>query len=583
MKNIKIIYLVTLLITLAGCNDDFLERYPLSQLAPETYFYSETELRAYTNGFYSTLPAALDIFYYAPSYADEWAGTTVPDEYRGTRIVPTTGGGWDWTQLRRINFFLENSYKCTNESARNKYNGLAKFFRAYFYFDKVQRFGDVPWYSEALEMDDEGLAKSRDSRILVVDSILNDLDYAISYLSTTKSAQEITKWTALAFKSRVCLFEGTFRKYHNLAGWEELLEECVAASNELITSSGYGIYTSTPEKAYWELFIPDDAITKEMILARQYSSAIPFVHSVNFYTLSVSYGKPGVTRHIINHYLNADGTRFTDNPDFRTMQYFEEVQNRDPRLSQTIRVPGYKRIGESKTSVPDFASSITGYQFIKYLQAPTYDQGNCVNDMPIFRYAETLLNFAEAKAELGTLTQEDINKSIKVLRDRVGMPNMDLANANANPDPYLSNLYVNVSGANKGIILEVRRERTVELIHEGFRWRDLLRWKEGQIMARVFNGMYFPGVGIYDLDQDGTLDLHIYEGTKPASVPGRQYMKIGELVLENGAAGGQIITNPTVQKIWTENKDYLYPIPTQERLLNRNLTQNPNWLDDIGK
>jgi starch-binding outer membrane protein, SusD/RagB family len=583
MKKDNIIYIVIVLLLITACNDEFLERYPLSSLSPEVYFGSETELKAYTNGFYNALPAALDIFYNSPSYADEWAGTTVPDEYRGVRIVPTTGGGWTWTELRRINFFLENSYKCPVASARLKYNGLARFFRAYFYFDKVQRFGDVPWFSKVLEMDDEGLAKARDSRIVVIDSILQDLDYAIANLSTTKSAQEITKWTALAFKSRVCLFEGTFRKYNGISGWQDLLDKCASAADNMITNSGYGIYTSTIDKAYWELFIPDDPLTKEMILARQYSSAIPFVHSVNYYTLSVSYGKPGVNRHIINHYLKSDGTRFTDDPNYKTVQYFEEVQNRDPRLSQTIRVPGYKRIGETKTVVPDFASSITGYQFIKYIQPPAFDQNNCVNDMPIFRYAEVLLNFAEAKAELGTLTQTDIDKSIKLLRDRVGMPNLNFVNANATPDPYLSSLYLNVSGANKGVILEVRRERTVELIHEGFRWRDLLRWKEGQILARVFNGMYFPGVGTFDLDHDGIIDLQIYSGTKPTSVPGRQYMKIGELVLENGASGGQIITNPTVQKIWTENKDYLYPIPTQERLLNRNLTQNPNWLDDIGK
>lgn len=582
MKKFKVIYFVALLCILAACNDNFMERYPLSTLSPENYFKSETELKSYTNGFYAALPAALNIFYNAPGYGDEWAGSTVPEEFRGTRVIPTTGGGWTWTELRKINFFLENSYKCPIESARLKYNGIARFFRAYFYFDKVVRFGDVPWYSKTLTMDDEGLSKVRDPRAMVVDSLLKDLDFAIANLPTTKSAQELSKWTALAFKSRVCLFEGTYRKYRGIAGWEALLDNCVTASDALIIGSGYGIYTSTTDKAYWELFIPDDAITKEMILARQYSSVIPFVHSVNFYTLSVSYGKPGVLRHIINHYLNSNGTRFTDKIGYKTMQYYDECQNRDPRLAQTIRIPGYKRIGDTKTTVPDFASSLTGYQFIKYIQSSTYDQGNCVNDMPIFRYAETLLNFAEAKAELGTLTQADINKSIKLLRDRVGMPNLILTDANATPDPYLSSLYLNVSGANKGVILEVRRERTVELIHEGFRWCDLLRWKEGQILARVFNGMYFPGVGTYDLDRDGIIDLHIYEGTKPTAVAGRQYMKIGEIVLENGAAGGQIITNPTVTKTWTDTKDYLYPIPIQERLLNKNLTQNPGWIDNIG-
>ncbi len=565
----------------SGCNDDFLERYPLSELAPENYFQSENELKTYTNSFYNALPVALDIFYNSPYYADDDARTTVHDEIRGVRVVPTTGGGWTWTELRRINFFLENSSKCEDKSVVAKYNGLARFFRAYFYFQKIKRFGDVPWYDTTLSVDDEGLFKARDSRTLVFDKMLEDIDFSIANLEVTKSGQLITKWTALALKSRMCLFEGTFRKYHGLEGWERILDECIKASEELMTKSGYGIYTSSHQSAYQDLFIQEEPLVKEMILARQYSPEIPFVHSVNFYTLSASYGRPGVLRSVINSYLMKDGSRFTDIPNYKTMQFYEETQNRDPRLSQTIRTPGYKRIGETVTSVPDFSTCITGYQYIKFVLEPKFDTGNCTNDMPIFRYAEVLLNYAEAKAEKGTITQSDIDKSIKLLRDRVGMPNLNVAFSNANPDPYLEGEYPNVSkDINKGVILEIRRERRIELIREGFRWDDLLRWKEGKRLERVFYGMYFPGIGTYDLDRDGKIDLEIYSGKKPTTVPGRQYQKIGELVLENGEAGGQIITNPTVEKHWTEGKDYFYPIPTQERQLNQNLTQNPGWDDD---
>lgn len=565
----------------SGCNDDFLERYPLSELAPENYFQSENELKTYTNSFYNALPVALDIFYNSPYYADDDARTTVHDEIRGVRVVPTTGGGWTWTELRRINFFLENSSKCEDKSVVAKYNGLARFFRAYFYFQKIKRYGDVPWYDTTLSVDDEGLFKARDSRTLVFDKMLEDIDFSIANLEVTKSGQLITKWTALALKSRMCLFEGTFRKYHGLEGWERILDECIKASEELMTKSGYGIHTSSHQSAYQDLFIQEEPLVKEIILARQYSPEIPFVHSVNFYTLSASYGRPGVLRSVVNSYLMKDGSRFTDIPNYKTMQFYEETQNRDPRLSQTIRTPGYKRIGETVTSVPDFSTCITGYQYIKFVLEPKFDTGNCTNDMPIFRYAEVLLNYAEAKAEKGTITQSDIDKSIKLLRDRVGMPNLNVAFSNANPDPYLEGEYPNVSkGINKGVILEIRRERRIELIREGFRWDDLLRWKEGKRLERVFYGMYFPGIGTYDLDRDGKIDLEIYSGKKPTTVPGRQYQKIGELVLENGEAGGQIITNPTVEKHWTEGKDYFYPIPTQERQLNQNLTQNPGWDDD---
>lgn len=281
---------------------------------------------------------------------------------------------------------------------------------------------------------------------------------------------------------------------------------------------------------------------------------------------------------VVNSYLMKDGSRFTDIPGYETMQFFEETQNRDPRMAQTIRTPGYKRIGRNEVSVPDFATSVTGYQYIKYVLSPAFDSGQSTNDMPIFRYAEVLLNFAEAKAELGTITQADIDKSIKLLRDRVAMPNLDVAAANANPDPYLLGEYAQIqAGANTGVLLEIRRERRIELVKEGHRYRDLLRWKEGGRLAKPFYGMYFPGVGEYDLDHNGSIDLVIYQGQAPTTVPGRQYQRLGELVLENGTNGGRIVNLPDIIKRWDESKDYYYPIPTQELQLNTNLQQNPGW------
>lgn len=579
MKKNKIIYITSMLIFgFSACNDSYLERYPLAQLAPEIYFKTANELQTYTNAFYTELPAALDIHYNTPNQGDDEARTSICEEIQGTRVIPTSGGGWDWNELRQINFYLENSKKCEDEAARLKYDGVARFFRAYFYFNKVVRFGNVPWYDSVLEIDDEGLLKARDTREFVFGKILEDIDFAIANCQETKSAQLITKYTALAFKSRICLFEGTFRKYHNMENWEAILDESISASEALMNSGAYGIYSSTPSSAYQELFIQEEPLIREMILARQYNITIPFVHSANFYILSASYGRPGVEKSLVNSYLMADGSRFTDKPGYNTMQFYEETQNRDPRLSQTIRTPGYKRIGQSAVSVPDFATCLTGYQFIKYIVAPAYDTGNCTNDMPIFRYAEVLLNFAEAKAERGTLTQTDIDKSIKLLRDRVAMPNLNMAAANANPDPYMESEYPNVNqGANKGVILEIRRERRIELVKEGFRYRDILRWKEGKRFERPFYGMYFPGVGEYDLDRNGSIDLVIYQGTKPKAVAGRQYQKLGELVLENGGKGGRIVTMPSIEKKWNEAKDYLYPVPTQELLLNTNLTQNPGW------
>ena len=130
--------------TLLSCNNDYLERYPIAELAPENYFRSAAELQNYTNAFYNQLPAALDIHYNNPHQADDEARNTLAAEIQGTRETPSSGGGWDWTELRRINFYLENSHNCPDEAARLQYDGIARFFRAYFYFDKLVRFGDVP-------------------------------------------------------------------------------------------------------------------------------------------------------------------------------------------------------------------------------------------------------------------------------------------------------------------------------------------------------------------------------------------------------------------------------------------------------
>lgn len=580
MKTYKIFTLSVLALGLSSCNDSYLERYPLAELAPENSFLTAAELQNYTNAFYIELPDALAIHYNTPHQADDEARSTLGSEIQGTRETPSSGAGWDWTELRQINFYLENSHKCQDNAARLQYDAIARFFRAYFYFDKVVRFGDVPWYETVLDIDDEGLFKGRDSRKLVFDKMLADIDFAIEHAATAKSGQRITKWTALAFKARICLFEGTFRKYHALGDAEPILEQAVKAADELMSTGPYSIYKSKPNTAYQELFISEDAITSEIILARQYNAAVPFVHSANFYLLSASYGRPGMQKSLVNSYLMKDGSRFTDIPNYQTMQFYEETQDRDPRLAQTIRTPGYKRIGKEETSVPDFATSVTGYQYVKYVLAPTFDAGQSTNDMPIFRFAEVLLNYAEAKAELGTLTQADLDRSINMLRARVDMPHLNLQAANTNPDNYLITEYPNVTkGQNLGVLLEIRRERRIELVKEGHRYRDLLRWKEGKRLENKFYGMYFPGVGNYDLDKDGKVDLVIYAGTSPTRQPGVQYQKLGELVLENGVNGGRIVNLPDILKKWDEKKDYLYPIPTQELQLNKALKQNPGWAE----
>jgi len=575
----KILLFSTIAVLFLSCEG--LEQYPQDAISPETYFRTESDLRLFTNSMYDALPAASDIY---SESCDNLITYQVNDNLSGRREIPASGGGWSWGNLRRINFYLQNSYKCNETAIRNRYDGVARFFRAYFYFGMVKRFGDVPWYNEVIESNNtEALQKPRDSRVLVMDSIIMDLNFAIANLPTGRTINEISRWTALALKARVCLFEGSFRKYHTefaLSGADDLIRQAAEAAYEIITNSGYSIYKET-ETPYLSLFTSLTPVESEYMLARIFSTPLNIRHNVNYHSLVASYGQQGMEKTMVNTYLTNAGTPFTDIPGYETMEYYDEMQNRDPRLSQTIRAPGYTRIGQTEQLATDFVATVTGYQLIKFVTAPTYDPLNaCTNPMPIFRYAEVLLNYAEAKAELGTLTQDDINLSINKLRDRVGMPDLNMATANATPDPYIAGHYPAVSGANKGVILEIRRERGVELVRENFRWDDVLRWKAGSFVIRPFKGMYFPGVGAYDLDRNGSIDILIWSGTRP-DIDAHIAFELGSgIVLDNGTSG-YVSPHPLTNKTWDENKDYLYPIPISERLLNNNLTQNPGWDDGL--
>ncbi|MDR1723458.1 MAG: RagB/SusD family nutrient uptake outer membrane protein [Tannerella sp.] len=560
-----------------SCDDTVLDEFPQDRLSSETFFRTEQDLKLYTNSLLSQLDASP-----FGSEPDNLIGTTFSEEVRGIRD-PSTTGGWNWGNLRSVNYFLDNSYKCQDAAIRVKYEGIARWFRANFYFYMVKRFGDVPWYSHVLgETDNEQLYKGRDPRALVMDSVLADINFAVANCPTDKKTYEITKWTALALKSRICLFEGIFRKYHGISGSEKFIDEAISAGDELINSGQYSIYNgSGPDVAYRDLFTSIDAISQEMILAKGYSVYYNITHWTNSQTLAASLGQNGLEKQLIDSYLMDDGSRFTDIPDYDKKIFVEEMVGRDKRLSQTIRGLGYKRIGGNEVLAPQFGYTTTGYHPIKYVCSSQYDNRNNENDLPILRYAEVLLNTAEAKAEKGTLTQADIDRTIKLIRARVAMPNLDMAAANADPDPFLAAQYPLVTGANKGVILEIRRERRVELVQEEQRYPDLMRWKAGKQLERLSRGMYFPGPGAYDLTGDGVNDLIIHEASnKPSAAETAgisQVLEIGTNILLEHGTYGNAVWLPNVEKHWDEDKDYLYPIPLTETILNPNLGQNPGW------
>src|SRR5690606_30491832 len=389
----------------------------------------------------------------------------------GNLQVPETASqaGWTWSELRNINFFLQNYHRASiDASIKNHYAGVARFFRAWFYFEKMKRFGNVPWYSLPLETNSLELYKGRDSRVLITDSIIADLDFAIEHLNTTKNVSRVNKWTALALKSRVCLFEGTFRKYHTYLSLEgthsALLEQAAEAAESIIDGNQYKLYsTNNPQLDYLNLFSADQAKTDEVIFAEIYDTELMKFHAANhIFNVATTGGGVGLTKDLVDSYLMIDGRPFSTVTGSAEFTFYEETRNRDPRLAQTMRTPGYRRIGGSQTLLPDFSTAPTGYQVIKFVSGVDQDAYNTnSNDVPLFRYAEVLLNYAEAKAELGDFTQSDANRSINLIRKRAGLP--DLHVHAILPDPLLRAQYPNIDDK----LLEVRRERRVELVMEG--------------------------------------------------------------------------------------------------------------------
>ena len=559
-------------------DNDLLDINPKDRLTTKDYFTNEEQLQLYSNQFYSNnFPGDGDIY---RDDADMLIVSPLSDEVSGQRVIPETGGGWSWSALRSINFLLDNLGNCKDQKVRDKYEALARFFRAYFYFEKVKRFGDVPWYDKVLGSDDADLYKARDSREFVMGKIMEDLNFAIEVFKETNRTKElyrVTWWTAQALKSRVGLFEGTYRKYHGLGDYEKYLNDCVSASNEIMTASGgYSLYQSGSQ-SYRNLFKSENAIDAEIILARDYNNDLSLVHKVQAFENSPTLGRPGLSKKLVNYYLMKNGNRFTDQPNYATMEFKDEIVNRDPRLAQTIR-----------TSNINMNVTMTGYHLLKYANDNMSYTGDSSNDLPLFRLAEVYLNYAEAKAELGTLTQTDIDNTINKLRTRAGVTGkLNMNAANLSPDPYMcapETGYVNVTGDNKGVILEIRRERAIELVMEGFRYYDLMRWKEGQCMAQSFKGFYLPATAInkaYDIDGDGTNDVCFYTTSSQPNVGSVTYVKLasdGSGTSLSEGNYGNLLCYSWIDRTWNENRDYLYPVPRQEITLSDGVvTQNPGW------
>ena len=584
MKKILLSFIAVLLIT--ACN---MEELPEAQISKEPVFSSETGLKMYTNSFYDMFPSSTT----NNTYSYYIATNNVIKYFTENGYSPEESSGWNWGNLRNINYFIVN---CTDESLsaeiRNNYLGIARFFRAYYYFGMMTRFGDLPWIDHPLDVGDPLLYAKRDDRTLIITKIKEDLDFAIANIKEKKdkSSSTITSTVAAAFKSRICLWEGTFRKYHTEVSLQstanEWLTEAVTAS-QYVMDAGYSIYKDLGvDKSYQQLFLTKSPIASEVLYAVTFDGSLGVVHSGNRRWTSVTLGStPSLIKSFVNTYLMLDGTPFTDKPDYKTSSFQEECKNRDMRLSQTIRTPGYTRIsgGSIVPTPPNYAYAITGYHTSKFtLKDVQYDNVDiCDNNVPVFRYAEVLLNYAEAKAELGTLTDSDWSKTIGTLRARAGIT----GGLNSKPtkvDQYLQQRFFPT--INNPEILEIRRERGIELSFEGFSWQDILRWKVGELATRDWDGIYIPEFEVpYDMNEDGKLDVCFTKLLNPVKVPGVFYLYVGEKLangadnnVQLGADGHTLVFLKNQKRTW-HDKLYFYPIPAGDLVKNPNLGQNTGW------
>ena len=544
--------------TLTGCNDAFLERSP-QNINDQTYWTSPSDLQTYANAFYDILPHGVS------NYDDTWSDNQVPrgvESYIwGQYAVPTEDGSWSksaWSNLRYINYFMTHYGTVTGDEGEiNRYVGEMRFFRALQYFSKVMTYGDVPWLEEDMNTDSPELYGPRTPRNEVIQHIIDDLDFAIEWLPegrVSSGDNRLTADVARHIKARVCLYEGTYYKYHTELGyeWQSLLQEAVEASDALINSGNYSIYNmNDPEHDYYNMFIMEDKSNlSEAILYIDYADPLRR-HNWGHGAWEAN---TGFSKDFIDSYLYADGLpkALTSYPtDDATIA--EEFANRDPRLKQMVLNNEFFE-GNSAFQGHEVASDdayvntfcTTGYQTIKGYDPATGHLGYTLEtaDGIAYRYAETLLINAEAKAELGTINQSDLDKTINVLRDRVGMPHlmMEVGFTDPNWPDYGYDL--------SPLLQEIRRERRIELAGEGFRWNDICRWKAGKLFE---NPMTYVGKKV----TTGTRTDEGYAIVYP------------DYTNPDLSIGGN-------SRKW-EDQRYLLPIPTNELQLNPALEQNPGW------
>jgi len=603
---IKEFIILLLIILSSGCADDFLEKSPLDRLSSSNALATPDEMEKYINQFYNTafveqptgmLGAGIA---FDDRIGDNIMATPLVPRIAGTSSLSSAQTLTQYTRIRATNFFFENMYNCEGDQTRiNNLTGEAYFFRAMYYFLLVKDYGDVTWVNEVLPPVQEIMEVPRDSRVLVVDSILADLNKAIELLPVcyNSATMRVHKDVALAFKSWVALFEGTWQKYHKAKNDKfftqgitddkiiNYLEQARDAAKEVIDSKRWSIYsTGKPFEDYKNMFITLDLSNNpEIMLWKKYDSDDGIGNSITRY-LNGGGGDMGITLSLVDDYLTIDGRIFSGT-ERETAQatYGAELSPtlRDPRLSQTVAMPGtrLKPLNESNPFLPEYPpinlsswnKNTTGFPLLKFVEM---DNSKAVSrersaEAPAiqFRYAEVLLNYAEALAELGGDPAE-ISNALNLLRSRVDMPEVDFVRE-YNTDPLYPFNYLDK------VLQAVRRERRIELACEGKRMDDIMRWAAaGDLLVNKRPlGALFVGSDMEKANEPGGFYANnggrlIYSDNlflTGSEGDTKRYIDPYRMVLPNGFG-------------FREDRDYLLPI--QERqlaLTGHKWVQNPGW------
>ena len=528
-----------------------IDRLPETEIPDTGFWNTENDLINASNRLYQELDGD-----WVDNRADDAVGTAPNAVSTGTRSVPNTSADWNdrYDEIFTANNILEKGLRArVTDAVRNRWFAESYFFRAYAYSKLVKLYGDVPLLLKTLQLNSPELYMARTPRAEVVQQIYNDLDSAAKYLprrSELPAAQwgRVFRSTAWALKARVALYEGTRGKFHaSIPDWQSHLNIAVASATSVM-GEGHALFNN-----YQNLFIQagEGPTNLENIFVKIYGVSNAQVLVGHNNSRDLENGRMAPTRNLLRQYLYTDGLPAwtTDNSPSTTRSplfvaenaeasYNTIFDNRDPRLGLTVFRAGetaYKGAWVPTTSL----GSRTGYAEKKGFNIPDWTINSAATvDRMLIRYAEVLLVFAEAKFELnGSISDADLDLSINRLRTRVGFP------------VKLTNAFVTTN--NLSMREEIRRERTVELALEGFRYDDLIRWRTAEtVMPKPILGAKYT-----EIDWVGTNASQL--NLNPDRV----------LIVETAA-----------NRAFRSNRDYLYPIPFNEiTLSDGNVVQNPNW------